>query len=75
MVWLDHDAPEAVLAFLRDSGDERILAVVNTRNQAVSATLALPSAGACQPLLSAGATLAGSTVTLDAFGYFVGKHE
>ncbi|MDX9981352.1 MAG: alpha-amylase family glycosyl hydrolase, partial [Lentisphaeria bacterium] len=75
VVWLDHDAPEAVLAFLRDSGDEQILAVVNTRNQAVSATLALPSAGACQPLLSAGATLAGSTVTLDAFGYFVGKHE
>jgi len=75
VVWVDNGAPEALLSFLRETADERILVLVNPTGHPVSTSLALPSAGTYQPLLSAGAVLAGSTITLDAFGYFVGKHE
>lgn len=75
VVWVDNGAPEALLSFIRNLGNERILVLVNPTRQPVSTSLSLPSAGTYHPLLSSGAVLAGSTITLDAFGYFVGKHE
>jgi glycosidase len=71
VVWLDHDAPEAVLAFLREAGDERILAVVNTRNEAVTASLDLD--GTFDTLVSAKATLADGKAELGPYGFIVGK--
>ncbi len=45
VIWLDNDAPEAVLSFLRRTDDEEILAVVNLTGQKVRARVALPREG------------------------------
>ncbi len=74
VVWLDNDVPEAVLSFLREAGDEQILVVVNTRNQAVSATLP-KGGGSFVALVSANATLANGKAELGPYGFFVGKRK
>lgn len=74
VVWLDHDAPEAVLAFLRDTGDEQILVVVNTRKEAISATLPVGN-GSFDTLVSAQAAVAEGKAQLGPFGFFVGKRK
>lgn len=79
VVWLDNDQPDAVVAFLRRSGTEEILSVVNLSNRAIKARLALPAGevSAYRPLLSSGAKAAVAegklAVDLQGFGYLVGR--
>lgn len=79
LVWLDTDRPEAVLAFLRTAGEERVLSVVNLKGEPVTARVSLPSAAS--PLAKcvvAGVNALSAqngalTLTLDKYGYYVGK--
>lgn len=73
VVWLDNDAPAAVLSFQRVTGSERILAVVNLSGAPV--TVRLPGlTEAFRPLLAAEATSdAPGAFALGAHGYFVGR--
>lgn len=79
VVWLDNDRPEAVVSFIRRSGDAEILTVASLSNRKVVARVDLPGGGATPygPLLSDSAkvNLTGGkfAVEFGAFGYFVGK--
>jgi CubicO group peptidase (beta-lactamase class C family)/glycosidase len=75
VVWLDNDQPAAVLSFLRASGGERILTVVNLTGTPVKVTLKGVEM-ACKPLLACGTT--GETqegFSLEPYGYLVGRAE
>lgn len=77
VAWLDHDQPDAVVAFARESAGARLATVVNLSNRPVQVHLDL--AGAREPLLADGAKLAetGGKGTLDlaGFGYWVGAAQ
>lgn len=79
VVWVDHDQPDAVVAFVRRAGAEEILCVVNLSNRAVKARLDLPAGAALpsRPLLARGAKTAAAdgkiTLDLEGFGYLVGQ--
>ncbi|OGV75364.1 MAG: hypothetical protein A3K19_08940 [Lentisphaerae bacterium RIFOXYB12_FULL_65_16] len=75
LTWLDNAAPEAVLSFVRESGEDRILVVINARGEAVNTSLQLPDGETYEPLLSSGAALAGGTAALSPFGYVVAKRQ
>lgn len=73
VVWQDNDAPTAVLSFLRTTGAETILTILNLTSNPVTVTL--PGlTGPFQPLLAEGTTHhAPNGFALEADGYFVGK--
>jgi len=76
VVWIDHDQPGAVVAFVRRAGREEILCVGNLSNRTVKARLDLGGTS-YRPLLSRGAK-AGSaegkvTLDLEGFGYYAGQ--
>lgn len=74
VVWLDNDAPAAVLSYLRTAGNEKILAVVNLTGQPVNVSLK-GLAGTFKPLLAEGAgSDAQDRFALEGHGYFVGKN-
>jgi len=80
VVWLDNDAPEAILSFLRRTDDEEVLAVVNLTGQEVRVRVTLPQEGTpgFKPLLADGikkeTTEGGKQEFLvDGNAYFVGK--
>ncbi|NQT14160.1 MAG: alpha-glucosidase C-terminal domain-containing protein, partial [Planctomycetes bacterium] len=80
LTWLDNDAPDAVLSYLRTLGDEQILTVVNLTGQQVSVQLVAPR-GKRRPLralLAHGVKEEGvkdgkTVFMLDGNGFFVGK--
>ncbi|OHE82743.1 MAG: hypothetical protein A2107_10155 [Verrucomicrobia bacterium GWF2_62_7] len=73
LVWLDNDTPAAVLSYLRTSGKEKILTVLNITDKAVNAKLA-GLAETFKPLLAEGAKSdTQGSFALEAHGYFVGK--
>lgn len=78
VAWLDHDQPDAVLAFQRRTPSGRVLAVVNLSNRAVQTHVTAAGAG-WQPLVEDGVTVdqaaVGTTFKLTSFGYFVGKQN
>jgi len=78
--WLDNDAPDAVLSFLRTLDNEQILTVVNLKGQQARVQIAVPpsATAAFRALLAQGAkeeaTNGGRKVfVLDGHGFFVGK--
>ncbi len=78
--WLDNDAPDAVLSFLRTLDNEQILAVVNLKGQQARVQIAVPprAKAAFRALLAQGAkeeATNGRTkvFVLDGYGFFVGK--
>ena len=79
LVWLETDHPEAVLAFLRTAGGEQVLSVVNLRGEPVSVRVRAPALPASlTSCVSAGVkaqSAAGGALalTLDPYGYYVGK--
>jgi glycosidase len=73
LTWLDNDAPEAVLSFVRVLGNERIVIVINLSDQPVKVAVK-GAEGAWKPLAEKGATHAVSGgFELAAHGYFVGN--
>jgi glycosidase len=72
--WLDNDAPEAVLSFLRETDDEQMLVVVNTRNEAVTAEVGM-AGSTFQSVVSAKATVAEGKAELGPYGFFVGRKK
>ena len=72
LTWLDNDAPEAVLSFVRTLGNERIVAVVNLTDKPVKVTVK-NGGGTGKMLLATGATGGPGVFELAAYGYFVGK--
>jgi len=73
VVWLDSDAPEAGLSFLRKSGQEEILTVVNLTGKPIKLSVK-GIAGVFKPLLEKGVTGdAQAGLALEPHGYFVGK--
>jgi glycosidase len=73
LAWLDNDTPAAVLSYLRTSGNERILTVVNLTDKPLSAILS-GLTETFKPLLADGAKSdARNRFPLEAHGYFVGK--
>jgi len=73
VIWLDNDASEAVLSFVRAFGDEQVLTAVNLTGRPVKVTLK-GSVAVGKPLLSEGVNGdVQSGLTLAAYGYFVGK--
>ena len=79
VVWLDNNAPDAVLSFLRTLDNEQILTVVNLTDQQVSVQIAVPQPKAeYRELLAEGvkkqtAKDGKAVFVLDAYGAFVGK--
>lgn len=76
VVWIDHDQPGTVVAFVRRAGTEEILCVGNLSNRPVKVQLGLGGTS-YRPLLSRGVK-AGSTegklaLDLEGFGYYVSQ--
>ncbi|MDY0164983.1 MAG: alpha-amylase family glycosyl hydrolase [Thermoguttaceae bacterium] len=72
--WLDNDAPDAVLSYLRTLGDDRVIAVVNLKNRPVRVAVQLPGEAGFRPLLARDAATGEKSVfELGAYGFFVGK--
>ena len=72
-MWLDSDSPTAALSYLRTSGSEKILTVLNLTSQPVNVKLT-GLTEAFKPLLADGAKSDGKGgFALEAHGYFVGK--
>lgn len=80
VMWLDHDRPDGVLAFLRASGDRRILTVVNLSNRKTEVCIELPKGSPksytalLSDVKSAVQTEGRLVLRLDAGGYFVGSN-
>jgi glycosidase len=73
LVWLDNDAPTAVVSYLRTSGSEKILTVLNLTDKAVNTKLT-GLTETFKPLLVEGAKSdSQGGFVLGANGYFVGK--
>jgi len=78
VAWVDHDQPDAVVAFVRRAPDGEILSVANLSNRSIQASLDLPGAGdSYRPLLASGAKAEAAegklVLSLEGFGYFVGQ--
>lgn len=72
--WLEHDRPDEVLAFIRTSGPERCLVLVNVKPAAVQARLASPVGDGWHPLASAGMAAApDGGFTIAPFGYLIAR--
>jgi len=71
VIWLDNDQPDAVVSFLRRTGSDEIVTVVNLSNRKTKVQVELPAK--LNSLLADGAKVTGATLDLEAFGYFVGK--
>ena len=73
LAWLDSDAPEAVLSFVRALGGEKVLTVINLSDKPVKVAVK-GAEGAWKPLAEKGATHAVSGgFELTGHGYFVGN--
>ncbi len=73
LVWVDNDAPSAVLSYLRTSAEEKVLTVVNLTNKPVNVKLA-ELKETFKPLLAEGAKHdERGTFALESNGYFVGR--
>lgn len=79
VVWLDNDAPEAVLSFLRRTADEEILSVVSLSKEAQEVKIQLPRSGKAgfDVLLADEAQVGDASgslaLKLGGFGYYVAK--
>jgi glycosidase len=80
LVWINNTAPDSVLSFLRKSGKDEVLVILNLSNRDVHVTIDLPVMDyyAVENLLAPGKTwfsLYSGRVSADlgAFGYVVGK--
>lgn len=73
VVWLDNNAPEAVLSYLRKSDKEQILTVINLTGHHVSVKLKGVS-DVYTPLLTEGVKSVKETFELEGYGFFVGKN-
>ncbi|MHB8903426.1 MAG: alpha-amylase family glycosyl hydrolase, partial [Thermoguttaceae bacterium] len=79
VVWLDNDAPDAALSFLRQTPGQEILSVVSLSGdrQKVEVRLPEPVAKSFTPLLTEEAKVEKSSHTLsldlEGYGYYVGK--
>ncbi|MDZ7615480.1 MAG: alpha-amylase family glycosyl hydrolase [Patescibacteria group bacterium] len=73
--WLDNDASDSVLSYLRTIGDEQVVVVLNLKNRAVKAKVQnMPTGGAFKPLLQRDASVGDSgACELGAYGFWVGK--
>jgi glycosidase len=73
--WLDNDAPDAVLSYVRTLGSEQILTVVNLAGRPVNVQVTMPktSAASFRTLLAEGAKDENMKFALDGYGFFVGK--
>jgi len=75
VAWLDNDAPEAVLSYLRTCDGKQTLTLVNLTAESVHVKVQ-NLAAAFEPLLAAGAAdKAQNGFTLEPHGYFVGKRR
>jgi glycosidase len=73
LVWLDNDAPAAVLSYLRTCGNEKILTVLNLTSKPVNAKLAGLAETFKTSLVEGAKSDAQGSFALEAHGYFVGK--
>lgn len=81
IVWLDNDAPGAVLSYLRSFDSEQILSVVNLADRPVKVRISLPlkSPSTYRPLLSYSARGGehgnGMAFELGGHGFYIGKRN
>ncbi len=79
LAWLDNNAANAVLSYVRTLGDEQILTLVNLTGEQVRVQVAMPpgTTAAFRPLMAQGVeqevTNGSMAFVLDGHGYFVGK--
>jgi hypothetical protein len=71
--WLENSRPESVVSYLRRSGTDSILVVVNASNRRVEGTVQPPVSGFREVLKGPSDSVAGEQFQLGAFGYWVGK--
>ncbi len=81
VVWLDNDAPETVLSFVRRTVDEEILSVVSLSGESRKVQIQLPESATANyaTLLADGAQEEKAnkalSLNLGGFGYYVGKRK
>lgn len=75
LMWLDSDAPQTVLSFVRSKGHEEIVSVINLSKQPAKVTVK-GAAGVWKPLVAFNATAdAQGVFELAAYGFYTGKKE
>ena len=81
VTWLDNNAPDEIVSFLRTTKNEQILTVVNMKKKDVNVTVdGISGKASYRPLLTRGVKSISDaestkTFTLEGCGYFVGKRE
>ncbi|MDD4870016.1 MAG: alpha-amylase family glycosyl hydrolase [Kiritimatiellae bacterium] len=81
VVWLENDQPDSVVSFIRRTGNESIISVVNLSNRKVKVRVTLPEGytTSYKPLLSDRTKISTEngklSFDLENFGYFVGKNN
>jgi glycosidase len=73
LTWLDNQAPDSLLSFIREFNDQRILVVVNLSDAKVESNLDVLQGASVENLLTAGATFADGNLALEPFGYLIAK--
>lgn len=78
VIWLDNSQPDSVLSFVRRSGRQELLSLVNFSNRPLDVQVVLPNqtADRFRPLLGQGnvtVTPDDPNIHLEGFGYCVGK--
>lgn len=72
--WLDNDAPDAVLSYLRTFENEQVLVVVNLRDRPVQLKVQNMPTGGFNPVLRRDASVGDAgECKLGAYGFWVGK--
>ena len=72
--WLDNDAPEQVISYMRATEGERIAVIINTKSRPVITSVqSLPEAS-CE-MMSRGAVRSGEQIALESYGYLVLREQ
>ena len=73
--WIANDVPDQLLAFIRDTGSEQILVLVNISAASIRSKDSVLKLSEFRPLLEKGTAVVGENVELEPFSYFIGKRQ
>lgn len=73
-LWLDNNAPEQVLSYIRVAEGERIAVIVNAKDQPVIAAVQNLPVTSCE-MMSRGAVYSGEKVALEPYGYLILREQ
>lgn len=72
--WSDNSAPDEVVSYVRQHGEEAILVVINAKNKPVNVAVDVLSEFS-ETIMSSGARVCDNTATFEAYGYLILKKK